>query len=126
VLPEGRRLFDDVTLTFGPGRHGLVGDDSSGKSVLLRLAGLMLDAPDVLVLDEPTNDLDVAARARLTRIVDEFSTLACRPGQPAAGDTRAPVAGARRAQQQPRPGERQPSHRGPRPNDRARSKTSTG
>ncbi len=46
---------------------------SGGESTLVRLVGLLLRQPDVLVLDEPTNDLDTASRARLAGIVDEFA-----------------------------------------------------
>ena len=38
---------------------------SGGEGVLLALAGLMLAEPDVLILDEPTNNLDRRARGRL-------------------------------------------------------------
>lgn len=37
---------------------------SGGEQTRLRLAGLMLGAPDLIVLDEPTNHLDAEARAR--------------------------------------------------------------
>lgn len=37
VLPEGRTLLSDLTFTLGPGRHGIVGDNGSGKTALLRL-----------------------------------------------------------------------------------------
>jgi ATPase subunit of ABC transporter with duplicated ATPase domains len=36
--PDGERLFDGVSATFGPGRTGLIGANGSGKSALLRLA----------------------------------------------------------------------------------------
>lgn len=45
---------------------------SGGEATLLRLVGLMLDRPDILVLDEPTNDLDGPARERLRDLVDGF------------------------------------------------------
>ncbi|HEY5845517.1 MAG TPA: ABC-F family ATP-binding cassette domain-containing protein [Microlunatus sp.] len=38
---------------------------SGGEVVLLALAGLLLAEPDVLILDEPTNNLDRGARGRL-------------------------------------------------------------
>ncbi|WP_375002572.1 ABC-F family ATP-binding cassette domain-containing protein [Aeromicrobium sp. CTD01-1L150] len=35
--PDGESVLSDVTLGFGPGRHGLIGSNGSGKSTLLRL-----------------------------------------------------------------------------------------
>ncbi len=35
--PDGRRLFSDLNLSFGPGRTGLVGRNGVGKTTLLRL-----------------------------------------------------------------------------------------
>ncbi|MBB1500205.1 ABC-F family ATP-binding cassette domain-containing protein [Propioniciclava sp. MC1683] len=35
--PDGRTQFADVTVAFGPGRTGIVGDNGSGKSTLARL-----------------------------------------------------------------------------------------
>lgn len=35
--PDGRSLFSDLNLTFGPGRSGLVGRNGVGKSTLLKL-----------------------------------------------------------------------------------------
>jgi ATPase subunit of ABC transporter with duplicated ATPase domains len=37
ATPDGRRLFDDLTLTIGRERTGLVGRNGAGKSTLLRL-----------------------------------------------------------------------------------------
>lgn len=37
VWPDGDVVLDDVTLELGPGRHGLVGANGTGKSTLLRL-----------------------------------------------------------------------------------------
>ena len=36
--PDGRSLFDDLTLAFGAERTGLVGRNGAGKTSLLRLA----------------------------------------------------------------------------------------
>jgi len=35
--PDGTEVFDDLRVTVGPGRTGLVGTNGSGKSTLLRL-----------------------------------------------------------------------------------------
>ncbi|GIF65674.1 ABC transporter [Asanoa ishikariensis] len=61
---------------FGLGHVGLdrpVGALSGGEAVLLGLAGQLLRRPGVLVLDEPTNNLDRAARERLYATVAAWS-----------------------------------------------------
>ena len=45
---------------------------SGGESARAALASILLSRFDVLVLDEPTNDLDFAGLARLERFVDAF------------------------------------------------------
>ncbi len=42
---------------------------SGGEATRMRLVALLLDAPDVLVLDEPTNDLDAAHREAVYTLV---------------------------------------------------------
>jgi ATPase subunit of ABC transporter with duplicated ATPase domains len=49
-----------------------VGQISGGETVLLRLAALLLERPDVLLLDEPANNLDLFARRRLYAAVDAW------------------------------------------------------
>ncbi|MER8069401.1 ATP-binding cassette domain-containing protein [Streptomyces sp. NPDC094034] len=49
-----------------------VGQMSGGETVLLRLAALLLERPDILMLDEPTNNLDLSARRRLYEAVDSW------------------------------------------------------
>jgi len=49
-----------------------MGELSGGEVTQLGLARLLLDRPDVLILDEPTNNLDVAARERLYAVVDSW------------------------------------------------------
>ena len=46
---------------------------SGGEVVQLGLARLLLARPDLLVLDEPTNNLDAAARHRLHAVVEGWS-----------------------------------------------------
>ncbi len=45
---------------------------SGGESILIALAALLLDRPEVLILDEPTNNLDRSARERLYAAVDDW------------------------------------------------------
>lgn len=45
---------------------------SGGESMLVGLAGRLLTEPDVLILDEPTNNLDLEARHNLYKAVAEF------------------------------------------------------
>lgn len=42
---------------------------SGGEQTLLAIAGRLLSRPDILVLDEPTNNLDAAARDRLDEVL---------------------------------------------------------
>ena len=46
---------------------------SGGERTRAALAGLLLEAPDFLVLDEPTNDLDTDGRHALYRFVEEWA-----------------------------------------------------
>ncbi|MFF5700957.1 ABC-F family ATP-binding cassette domain-containing protein [Streptomyces sp. NPDC012794] len=57
----------------GIGLDRTVGELSGGQCVLLRLAALLLARPDVLFLDEPTNNLDLRARRRLYAAVESWS-----------------------------------------------------
>ncbi|KAA1250003.1 ABC-F family ATP-binding cassette domain-containing protein [Mycobacterium simiae] len=45
---------------------------SGGEAVSLGLAAQLLKRPDVLVLDEPTNNLDLGSRRRLYTVLDDF------------------------------------------------------
>ena len=49
-----------------------VGTVSGGEAVLVALGGLLVDPPAVTLLDEPTNNLDADARARLRAAVDSW------------------------------------------------------
>ena len=45
---------------------------SGGEQTRLRLAALLLAEPDLIVLDEPTNNLDAGARAVVARVVADW------------------------------------------------------
>ena len=45
---------------------------SGGESMLVGLAGRLLTRPDILILDEPTNNLDSVARERLYEVIETF------------------------------------------------------
>ncbi|MCV7385915.1 ABC-F family ATP-binding cassette domain-containing protein [Mycolicibacter longobardus] len=49
-----------------------VGELSGGEVMLVALTGLRLDAAPITLLDEPTNNLDRAARAGLVRMVEAW------------------------------------------------------
>ncbi|MBA8822793.1 ATP-binding cassette subfamily F protein uup [Saccharopolyspora lacisalsi] len=56
---------------FGKGRQWTpVGDLSGGERRRLQLARLLMDEPNVLVLDEPTNDLDIDTLQQLEDLLD--------------------------------------------------------
>jgi ATPase subunit of ABC transporter with duplicated ATPase domains len=50
-----------------------VGRLSGGETILVALAALFLRRPDVILLDEPTNNLDLDARRRLYDAVDAWT-----------------------------------------------------
>ncbi|MGO3326724.1 ABC-F family ATP-binding cassette domain-containing protein [Gordonia sp. (in: high G+C Gram-positive bacteria)] len=49
-----------------------VADVSGGEAMLLAIAGLSLRRTPITLLDEPTNNLDRATRARLANLVDDW------------------------------------------------------
>ncbi|MFW5682725.1 MAG: ATP-binding cassette domain-containing protein, partial [Phycisphaeraceae bacterium] len=58
---------------FEPGQFNTsVGDLSGGEQARILIAQLMLEPADVLILDEPTNDLDIASLEVLEQSLDEF------------------------------------------------------
>ena len=50
-----------------------IGTLSGGEVILLALAGLIIARPDVLILDEPTNNLDRGARSRLHGAIERWA-----------------------------------------------------
>ena len=47
---------------------------SGGQSVRVRLARAQLERPELLILDEPTNDLDAQGLAKLTQFIEAWPT----------------------------------------------------
>ena len=50
-----------------------VGDLSGGEKRRLQLTRLLMDSPNVLILDEPTNDLDIETLTELEDLLDSYS-----------------------------------------------------
>lgn len=81
-LGKGRELTASQLcekLGFGPEAQWTpVGDLSGGERRRLQLTRLLMAGPNVLVLDEPTNDFDVETLAALEDLLDGFAgTLLC-------------------------------------------------
>lgn len=53
-------------------QYGLIGNLSGGERRRLYLLRLLMTAPNVLILDEPTNDLDIATLQVLEAWLDDF------------------------------------------------------
>lgn len=71
---QARALLDRIGLgRLGTDLRRRLGSTSGGEATLLALAGLMLDRPELLVLDEPTNNLDRTARQRLTSLLADWT-----------------------------------------------------
>ena len=76
-LGKGRELTASQLcerLGFGAdGQWTPVGDLSGGERRRLQLTRLLMGAPNVLVLDEPTNDFDVETLTALEDLLDGFA-----------------------------------------------------
>ncbi|MER5554494.1 ATP-binding cassette domain-containing protein [Streptomyces sp. NPDC002793] len=72
VEERAHAALDQLGLA-GIGLDRTIGELSGGECVLLRLAALLLARPSVLLLDEPTDNLDVYARGRLYEAVDAWT-----------------------------------------------------
>ncbi|MER6555190.1 ABC-F family ATP-binding cassette domain-containing protein [[Kitasatospora] papulosa] len=72
VEERARAVLDQLGMS-AVGLDRTVGELSGGECVLLRLAALLLARPSVLLLDEPTTNLDLYARRRLYDAVDAWA-----------------------------------------------------
>lgn len=59
----------------GEDQYGLVGKLSGGEKRRLTLCRVLMEAPNVLILDEPTNDLDIATLTILESYLDTFQGI---------------------------------------------------
>lgn len=90
LLDQQEKLLDDYNALGGPGLAGqiktllsnigfeeheidlLVKNLSGGQKKLLSLAKIMIDRPDILLLDEPDNHLDLDGKAMLEKLIAGF------------------------------------------------------
>lgn len=59
----------------GEDQYGLIGKLSGGEKRRLNLLRVLMEAPNVLILDEPTNDLDIATLTILEDYLDHFQGI---------------------------------------------------
>ncbi len=59
----------------GEEQYGLIGKLSGGEKRRLNLLKVLMGAPNVLILDEPTNDLDIATLTILEDYLDHFNGI---------------------------------------------------
>lgn len=59
----------------GEDQYGLIGKLSGGEKRRLYLCRVLMSAPNVLILDEPTNDLDITTLAVLEDYLDHFDGI---------------------------------------------------
>lgn len=78
VTEEGKvtatRLLERF-LFKGEDQYGLIGKLSGGERRRLYLCRVLMSAPNVLILDEPTNDLDIATLTVLEDYLDSFAGI---------------------------------------------------
>ncbi len=76
--PEGKvsaaRMLERF-LFAGEDQYGLLGKLSGGERRRLNLLKVLMRAPNVLILDEPTNDLDIATLQILEDYLDHFAGI---------------------------------------------------
>lgn len=59
----------------GSAQYGLIGKLSGGEKRRLNLLRVLMEAPNVLILDEPTNDLDIETLTVLEDYLDSFDGI---------------------------------------------------
>jgi len=73
--PEGKvtaaRMLEKFLFS-GEDQYGLLGKLSGGEKRRLYLCKVLMEAPNVLILDEPTNDLDITTLQILENYLDTF------------------------------------------------------
>lgn len=73
--PEGKitasRMLEKFLFS-GEEQYGLIEKLSGGEKRRLNLCRVLMEAPNVLILDEPTNDLDIATLTILESYLDTF------------------------------------------------------
>lgn len=76
--PEGKvtaaRMLENFLFS-GEDQYGPVGKLSGGEKRRLHLCRVLMGAPNVLILDEPTNDLDIATLTILESYLDNFQGI---------------------------------------------------
>ncbi len=76
--PDGKITASRMLERFlfsGEDQYGLVGKLSGGEKRRLNLCRVLMGAPNVLILDEPTNDLDIATLTILENYLDTFQGI---------------------------------------------------
>ena len=73
LVPEQVRNRLGAFLFTGDDVYKLCGELSGGQRSRLMLCKLVLSEPDVLVMDEPTNNLDIASRETLEAALDGYT-----------------------------------------------------
>lgn len=56
-------------------QYSIIGKLSGGEKRRLYLLRILMEAPNILILDEPTNDLDIATLTRLEDYIDSFEGI---------------------------------------------------